>query len=225
MNSSLKLFVATLSLYCAYAYAIPPCDCTAAGWVGECSATLQIKGTWVKVFTNTQQCSRVDWFVDDEKISQMTIVLNGAEVEDFSPKKPKSVVVQSCKICKDNRIQRPSHSDSSIPQVGDSQRRQTPSRIAGIWTGNAQNSMGYNQQIVLRVSQRQGSQIQVVSEGKTSGTSWSESGEGSFDGKIARYTLKNGAVQCVATLVSEDQMRKECSGHGTSSSGMLTREQ
>ncbi len=224
MNSNLKAFILMLSIVCTSAYALPPCDCTAVGWIGECVATLQVRGTSVKVSTNTRQCSRVDWYVDDETISQMTIVLNGTDTEGVSPRKPKSVVVQSCKICKDNRVQGASESGFSNTPGPDGQTKKASSKIAGIWTGSAQNSMGYSQQIVLRISQRQNDRIQVVSEGKSSGASWTESGEGGFDGKVARYSLQNGAIQCEVVFISDDQIRKECSGHGTSSSGMLSRE-
>lgn len=115
MNAITKAITLAPLFFTLSAYSAPPCDCTAAGWVGECIATLQIRGTWVKVSTNAHQCSRVDWFVDDEKISQMTIVLNGTEVEDVSPRKPKAVVGQSCKVCKDNSNALASRDDNRMP--------------------------------------------------------------------------------------------------------------
>ena len=37
------------------------CQCNYDKWVGTCIATASRKGDWVRLTSNTQQCSRVDW--------------------------------------------------------------------------------------------------------------------------------------------------------------------
>ncbi|MCB1870176.1 MAG: hypothetical protein KDI43_17075 [Gammaproteobacteria bacterium] len=76
------------------------CQCTHKDWVGDCKATVEFKGNWFKVISDTRQCSRVDWYIGEDP--KQTIVIDGAEMEEWPGQaEPPQLIVQSCKICKD----------------------------------------------------------------------------------------------------------------------------
>jgi len=78
----------------------PRCECEYTGWIGDCKANIELKGNWFKVISNTQQCSRVDWYIDEQP--QVTIVTDGADMEEWlGTSKSPQIVIQSCKICRD----------------------------------------------------------------------------------------------------------------------------
>lgn len=177
--------------------AVAPCDCTVAGWLGECLATLEVKGSWVKVHSNARQCSRVDWFVDNEQISQMTIVLDGVEVEDVSPRTPKKVVVQSCKVCKDNRLGAQTESTGTK-----NDESATALTIAGTWTGSERNIFGFSRTITVNL---------YVARGVVSGTWQSNQGvseiSGSANGNQATVSLSGGGAKNFSmTLIAPDTL-------------------
>jgi hypothetical protein len=76
------------------------CQCTYDKWVGDCKARIEMKGNWIRIVSNTQQCSRVDWYADENP--KVTIVEDGAEMTEWlGPSKEPKLVVQSCKVCTD----------------------------------------------------------------------------------------------------------------------------
>jgi hypothetical protein len=124
--------------------AAAPCDCTPTAWKGNCTASLSIKDTKVKILTNSRQCTRVDWYVDDEQLSHITILLDGAEIEDLSPHKPKKVAVQSCKICQDNRKLSGKHEEASDALASDGGEIADASPFNGYWEGKDRNIFGFS---------------------------------------------------------------------------------
>ncbi|KAI5913847.1 hypothetical protein [Thauera sp. 2A1] len=223
MNTIAKAISLAALFFALNAYSAAPCDCTAAGWIGECIATLQIRGTWVKVSTNVQQCSRVDWFVDDEKISQMTIVLNGSEVEDVSPRKPKAVVAQSCKVCKDNRIPVASRDTAPSDQPAQ-QSRKSPSTslFSGTWKVSGTNSLGYAQKGEMTFTPIDDHRMKVSSLWEIAGNSWSSTGEGTVDGKTLRFSI--GQANCSVTPTTENELAQQCTELGTTGTHRLIRQ-
>ena len=80
------------------AHAQPRCDCTSV--VDTCSADVAVKGTFIEVKSDSQQCSRVDYFVDGMPF--VSVVVNGEDRQNWVPgtTNPK-VLVQSCQVCRD----------------------------------------------------------------------------------------------------------------------------
>ena len=68
----------------------------------------------------------------------MTVVINGAEIENLAPKRPKTLTVQSCKICKDLRADKlapsaePQGPTSNVP----SNSSPPTSPFEGNWSGS-----------------------------------------------------------------------------------------
>ena len=86
-------------------YSLTRCQCSYQDWQGDCRAKIEQTSTWFKVVSDTQQCSRVDWYINGEP--QVTIVTDGADmVEWLGQSEPQSLnlTIQSCKICKDSQI-------------------------------------------------------------------------------------------------------------------------
>jgi hypothetical protein len=78
------------------------CQCTYENWVGDCQAKVELKGNWFKIISNTQQCSRVDWYIDGNP--HVTIVTDGAEMEEWlGQSKSPQLSIGSCKVCKDSQ--------------------------------------------------------------------------------------------------------------------------
>lgn len=79
------------------------CQCSYQDWQGDCRASIEQSGSWFKVISDTQQCSRVDWFINGEP--NVTIVTDGADmVEWLGQSQSPSIAVQSCKICRDTEM-------------------------------------------------------------------------------------------------------------------------
>ncbi len=74
------------------------CDCAPENLGGSCVASVSLKGQWITVTSNVPECSRVDWYTDEQP--QLTLVKNYKEVEEWlgRDKQPK-LSVQSCRIC------------------------------------------------------------------------------------------------------------------------------
>jgi TonB family protein len=75
------------------------CDCTTI--TDSCNAQVSVQQNWIDVSTDTQQCSRVDYFVDGMPF--VSVVVGGQQRQDWinRSEEPK-VLVQSCQVCKDN---------------------------------------------------------------------------------------------------------------------------
>ena len=79
------------------------CQCSYQYWEGDCQARVEFNGNWFKVVSNTQQCSRVDWFIDEQP--NVTIVTDGADMEEWLGQgQPSSITIQSCKVCRDTQF-------------------------------------------------------------------------------------------------------------------------
>jgi TonB family protein len=75
------------------------CDCTSV--VDTCSAEVAVRGSWLEIKTDQQQCARVDYFVDGQPF--VSVVVDGEDREDWLARtaNPK-IMVQSCQVCRDN---------------------------------------------------------------------------------------------------------------------------
>lgn len=95
-----SLVFASLVTFSNVSFAETRCQCEHDGWVGDCKANIERQGDWVRVTSDTQQCSRVDWYVNGQP--RLTIVTDGAESEQLLNVGPDSTIaIQSCKLCKD----------------------------------------------------------------------------------------------------------------------------
>lgn len=75
------------------------CDCTSV--VESCSADVAIRGSWVEITSDHQQCSRVDYFIDG--VPFVAVVVEGADRQDWIARTENPrVIVQSCQVCRDN---------------------------------------------------------------------------------------------------------------------------
>lgn len=75
------------------------CDCTSV--VDSCNADVAIRGSWVEITSDHQQCSRVDYFIDG--VPFVAVVVEGADRQDWIARTENPrVLVQSCQVCRDN---------------------------------------------------------------------------------------------------------------------------
>ena len=75
------------------------CDCTTI--TDSCRADVAIRGSWVEVSSDHQQCSRVDYFIDG--LPFVAVVVGGVQRQDWIARTEGSqVLVQSCQVCRDN---------------------------------------------------------------------------------------------------------------------------
>jgi TonB family protein len=74
------------------------CDCTSV--VDTCTASVTPRGSFLDVKTDSQQCSRVDYFVDGQPF--VSVVVGGEDRQNWLARtaEPK-VLVQSCQVCRD----------------------------------------------------------------------------------------------------------------------------
>ncbi len=105
----------------ATAHAQLRCDCTSV--VDTCSANVEVKGSWIEIKSDSQQCSRVDYFVDG--LPFVSVVVNGEDRQNWIPRtaSPK-VLVQSCQVCRD------AGSGSSAPSQTAAASRSAPPTAA-----------------------------------------------------------------------------------------------
>jgi TonB family protein len=97
----------TALLFTALAWAASPpgalaqwrCDCTTI--IASCTAEVAARENWIDVTTDSQQCARVDYFVDGQPF--VTTVVEGQHRLDWmSPRQNPNILVQSCQVCADN---------------------------------------------------------------------------------------------------------------------------
>lgn len=110
-----RILVASLFLMLSgQSYAEWRCDCTQI--TGSCRASVDIVGNGISVSSDTQQCSRVDYFVDGQPF--VTVTVDGEAKESWlSGTREPRVLVQSCQVCADGAtssdvVERPSASDT-----------------------------------------------------------------------------------------------------------------
>lgn len=117
------------------------CQCSYEHWVADCKASVELRGNWFKVTSSTQQCSRVDWYANENP--QVTIVADGAEMEQWLGQSPNpKITIQSCKICRDANYAgagaRPPEPGGQQPPV----TAQPVSSFQGNWQGSERNIFG-----------------------------------------------------------------------------------
>lgn len=75
------------------------CDCTTI--TASCSADVSLADEFVEVTTDTNQCARVDYFIDGRPF--VAVVTEGRQRQDWiSRSGDPSVLIQSCQVCRDN---------------------------------------------------------------------------------------------------------------------------
>ena len=75
------------------------CDCTTV--VDSCSADVTVRGNWIDIQTDHQQCARVDYFIDG--LPFVAMVVEGEERQNWiAQTENPEVLVQSCQVCLDN---------------------------------------------------------------------------------------------------------------------------
>ena len=75
------------------------CDCT--NIVDSCNAEVAIRGSWVEVTADHQQCARVDYFIDG--LPFVSVAVDGAARQDWIARTENPrIMVQSCQVCRDN---------------------------------------------------------------------------------------------------------------------------
>jgi hypothetical protein len=79
------------------------CECEYDDWVDDCDAEFERKGDWILFKSDTEQCSRIDWYTDSQP--RLTIVEDGKEtVNLMGIADDADISISSCKVCKDRRF-------------------------------------------------------------------------------------------------------------------------
>lgn len=149
------------------------CSCEHTDWVGDCQARLEVKEKWIKVVSNTQQCSRVDWYLDGQP--RLTVVTDGAEmVEYLGSNSSPSFAIQSCKVCKDEQRsaqpQTPPAPGVEVRSELSPQPAKPASPFGGHWMGTSTNPYGIT---------HNGHEIHIEVDGETA-SGWYSNGGGRF---------------------------------------------
>lgn len=121
------------------------CRCSAPDWVGDCEARLEQTNKWIKIISNTQQCSRVDWAADSNPL--VTIVTDGAETQEWlGQNQAPKLQVMSCKVCKDSTRNSPTAAANKKqnPDGAPSTDAAPPNSASfdGHWRGHTTSSSG-----------------------------------------------------------------------------------
>ena len=123
------------------------CECEYDDWVDDCDAEFERKGNWIVFKSDTEQCSRIDWYTDAQP--RLTIVEDGKEtVELLSIPESAEISIASCKVCKDRLY----HSSSSVNRA----EKQDDSRatVTGDWVyPDAMNAYRFEVNILERDGQ------------------------------------------------------------------------
>jgi hypothetical protein len=216
-NVLAQVALVTGLLLCDSVLAQTRCQCSYTDWVGDCAAKLVPNSKWIKVISNTAQCSRVDWYVDGNP--QVTIVTDGVEVQEWLGKSATPVlVVQSCKICKDSQLS----STSQAPQAGQGPQpdagQPITSAFVGTWTGTTTNDKGIARSITFQIRKVSGKSFafDATFDGEYWGTA-----TGTVDGDTFVYKLNS----CVGklTLVDQQHITESCKYLNTYDNGSLSK--
>ena len=159
----------------------PRCECTASNWIGDCNARISLEGNWIKLRSNTKQCSRIDWYANEDP--QTTIVTDGTESEEWlgQDKNPK-LSISGCKICKDRN-----YTESRSRQDGQNSKSNLEQLFSGTWRHNSKNAGN------LTINITDGQQFQHTANYGNNG-SCEDSGSGSIqDGSLIIKT--NGSCR------------------------------
>jgi TonB family protein len=99
MNTYKLVLPAIGLLASASAHAQWRCDCTAI--VDSCSADVTVRGSSIDVTTDSQQCARVDYFIDGQPF--VAVAVEGQARQDWIARSDDPrVMVQSCQVCREN---------------------------------------------------------------------------------------------------------------------------
>lgn len=105
------------------------CECEYDDWIGDCTATVESRGNWVKLTSSSDQCSRIDWYANGNP--HVTVVTEGTATEELLNYTGEiKLAVQSCKICKDRM-----YAEGGPPGTSE-QRAQPTADATGIWQGS-----------------------------------------------------------------------------------------
>ena len=90
--------------WCVTTHAQFRCDCTSV--VDSCSADVAIRGSFVEITTDRQQCARVDYFIDGQPF--VSVAVDGSDRQDWIARtgNPR-IMVQSCQVCRENSASTP----------------------------------------------------------------------------------------------------------------------
>ena len=76
------------------------CQCDEKDWEGDCIATVEMRGSWIRLTSDTTRCSRVEWYAEADR--QLTIVIDGEETIEWRGQATSLLTIQGCKICKED---------------------------------------------------------------------------------------------------------------------------
>lgn len=126
------------------------CQCNYDKWVHSCVATISNQKGWAKITSDTQQCSRVDWYIDGNP--QMTVVTNGVETEPLlNVKNDSKLVIQACNVCQDEMF--PNGSDTSaINNQAVSTTGSISSPFSGTWIAQERNIFGFSKTTTMQLT-------------------------------------------------------------------------
>ena len=76
------------------------CECEYDDWVDDCEAEFERNGDWIVLESDTEQCSRIDWYTGSQP--RTTIVEDGKETVHLASNIGNvEISIASCKVCKD----------------------------------------------------------------------------------------------------------------------------
>lgn len=154
MTAVIRLAMATsvmAALPVTFAFSAPlsRCQCNYDKWVHSCVATVSNQNGWAKITSDTQQCSRVDWYIDGNP--QMTVVTNGVETEPLlNVKKDSKLVVQACNVCQDEMF--PADSVAPVANGPAPTTSSPPSPFTGTWIAHERNIFGFSKTTTMQLT-------------------------------------------------------------------------
>jgi hypothetical protein len=87
--------------------------------VEKAAATVEKKGYWLKISSNTSRCSRVDWYANERPF--ISIVTDGVITEEWlGPTQNPKLTIDMCKICKDKMYSTSKDNDITISETKNS---------------------------------------------------------------------------------------------------------
>ncbi len=93
------------------------CQCEYDDWVGECRAEFERQGDIIILKSDTEQCSRVDWYTDAQP--RLSVVVNKHLAQELlGIPSNAEISISSCNVCRDSRFDSDSSSPSSTPGGG-----------------------------------------------------------------------------------------------------------
>ena len=113
------LFTFLMLAFVPFASAQTRCECEYDDWVNDCDAEFERKGDWILFKSDTQQCSRIDWYTDSQP--RLTIVEDGkGTVSLMGIPNDTEISIASCKVCKDALFNQPQENQATAPDLSKS---------------------------------------------------------------------------------------------------------